>query len=197
MVRSEPVERRSVKPDERLGKYACLELERRYLLRSLPPNLQERGWLILDRYINGTRLRLRRMAPLEDGEPLYKLGQKYRAPGQSAAETTITNIYLNRAECERLTLLDAAELIKKRYHYRQEGWRYSIDVFEGALQGLILAEIEYQTMVDCQELPFPSFAHAEVTEDPFFNGGNLATLSRMLLQAKLANRFDRDQNARS
>lgn len=197
MVRFEHTQQRRMKSNERLGKYACLELERRYLLRGRLPNLQERGWLIVDRYITGTRLRLRRMTPLDGGEPLHKLGQKYRAPDQSAAETTMTNIYLNRAEYERLTLLDAAELTKKRYHYQQEGRRYGIDVFEGTLQGLILAEIECQTMVDYRQLQLPSFAHVEVTEEPFFIGGNLAKLSPERLQAELTKWLDGGEKARS
>jgi CYTH domain-containing protein len=137
------------------------------------------------------------MAPLGGGEPLHKLGQKYRAPDQSTPETTMTNIYLDRAEYERLTLLNASELTKKRYRYQHEGRQYSIDVFEEALQGLILAEIECQTMDDYQQLQLPSFADVEVTEDPFFTGGNLVTLSQKLLQAKLTKRFGEDEEARA
>src|SRR6266700_4019126 len=37
---------------------------------------QDRGWRITDRYIENTRLRLRRMEPLGDGETVFKLGQK-------------------------------------------------------------------------------------------------------------------------
>jgi hypothetical protein len=43
---------------KRVGKYACLELERRYLLSQLPSDLvgQANGWLIVDRYLVDTRL---------------------------------------------------------------------------------------------------------------------------------------------
>lgn len=169
----------------RLGKYACLELERRYLLRQLPPDLLESGWQIHDRYITGTRLRLRRMAPLGGGDVLYKFGQKYRAPDQSAVETTMTNMYLNVAEYERLSQLDAAELTKTRYHCLHDGRRYGIDVFENPLQGLLLAEIECQTMADVAQLPLPSFAVRDVTGEPFFTGGNLMTLTREAFRVQL------------
>ena len=43
---------------QRIGKYACLEIESRYLLRRIPDDLLEhpKGWLITDRYLPDTRL---------------------------------------------------------------------------------------------------------------------------------------------
>jgi len=61
-------------------KYAKIEQERRFLLRSMPEDMpgDEDFIRIIDRYIPGTRLRLRRMeSPLGDAL-IFKLGQKYR-----------------------------------------------------------------------------------------------------------------------
>jgi hypothetical protein len=79
---------------KRLGKYARLELERRYLLRELPSDLAEQanGWLIVDRYIVDTRLRLRRMIEMESGKIVFKFGQKYRASSQSEVETSYPTV---------------------------------------------------------------------------------------------------------
>ena len=164
---------------QRIGKYACLELERRYLLRELPAELKGRecSWQIVDRYLSDTRLRLRRMTSPSKGTIILKLTQKYREAGQEATETTITNMYLNEAEYSGLNRLPGTEIIKKRYGYRQQGHLYSIDIFEGPLQGLILAEIEAETATELAAQPFPSFALMEVTADPFFSGGALATMS--------------------
>ena len=173
---------------KRLGKYACLELERRYLLRELPADLEEQGncWHITDRYIADTRLRLRRMEMAQGGEIVFKFGQKYRGPSQSRGETTMTNMYLNDEEYHCLSKLDAREIIKKRYKYVYGGLEYGIDVFEGELDGLILAELECETAQEFERLQMPSFALREVTDDLFFTGGYLATLTREEFETGLA-----------
>jgi hypothetical protein len=76
-------------------KNAAVERERRFLLRELPD-----GWgpatRIEDRYVSGTRLRLREMvAP--DGTRTRKLGHKVRLD-DIAREVACTNMYLDDAE---------------------------------------------------------------------------------------------------
>ena len=173
---------------KRLGKYACLELERRYLLRELPSDLAEQanGWLIVDRYIVNTRLRLRRMTEMESGMTMFKFGQKYRASSQSGVETTMTNIYLDEKEYHSLSKLEAREIVKRRYRYVNGGLEYGLDVFEGELKGLILAEIECETEQECERLQTPSFSLREVTDDIFFTGGFLSKLTREEFEAGLA-----------
>jgi CYTH domain-containing protein len=176
---------------KRLGKYARLELERRYLLRELPSDLAEQanGWLIVDRYIVETRLRLRRMTEMESGKIVFKFGQKYRASSQSEVETTMTNMYLDEKEYDCLSRLEAREIVKRRYRYVNGGLEYGIDVFEGELKGLILAEIECETEQECERLPIPSFSVREVTDDSFFTGGYLSILTREEFEAGLAKRL--------
>jgi CYTH domain-containing protein len=173
---------------KRLGKYACLELERRYLLRELPADLEEQGncWHITDRYIADTRLRLRRMEMAQGGKIVFKFGQKYRGSSQSRGETTMTNMYLNDEEYHCLSKLDAREIIKRRYKYVHDELEYGIDVFEGELEGLIMAEIECETEQEFERLRVPSFALKEVTGEEFFTGGNLAATTRGEFEAGLA-----------
>jgi hypothetical protein len=57
-------------------KYAVVERERRYLVSSLPGVADERR-RIVDRHVNGTRLRLREVVT-EDGVVTRKLGHKVR-----------------------------------------------------------------------------------------------------------------------
>jgi hypothetical protein len=60
-------------------KYARPERERRWLVAKLPDmSLAIDARLINDRYLFGTRLRLRCVTPLAGGAPKYKLGQKVR-----------------------------------------------------------------------------------------------------------------------
>jgi CYTH domain-containing protein len=163
----------------RIGKYACLEVECRYLLDRIPEDLLDgaNGWLITDRYFPNTRLRLRHMQSLSGGEHIYKLAQKYRSETQTAYETTITNVYLTEAEYKHFEILEARILRKKRYPYSLPDFSLSIDVFEGRHQGLILAEMEVEQKAGVNELVLPSFVRKDVTEDPFFTGGTLVTMT--------------------
>jgi CYTH domain-containing protein len=142
------------------GKYARFELERRWLLTSLPDGA-DAGTAIYDRYIVGTRLRLRRM------DSRYKLAQKDAPSPPDYAVTVITNIYLTPEEYDVLAALPAVELRKRRHHFG----RYSIDVFEGPLHGLVLAEAEFASPEELRAHPDPDFAVRDVTDDVRYTGG--------------------------
>lgn len=176
---------------ERIGKYACLEKERRYLLRNLPGDFTTNagGWQIVDRYFPGTRLRLRYMESLSGIKRVYKLTQKYRSETQSPLETTITNLYLTEAEYNLFNSMAANILKKRRYPYRAPDRTFSIDVFEGRHQGLILAEIEFENEPNINDMVLPKFAQKDVTDDPFFNGGNLAMMTDEEFQKGLVQKY--------
>jgi len=171
----------------RIGKYACLEIERRYLLPKLPDGLraQSAGWRIFDRYIAGTRLRLRRMEPLNGDPVVYKLGQKYRADSQGPGETTMTNFYLDQAEYDRLVRLDGRDLFKIRHPFTHDGLTYGIDVFEGDLEGLILAEIECESLDIFEKIAMPPAGWIDVTENASFTGGYLSGLPREVFEVTI------------
>ena len=164
---------------QRIGKYACLEVECRYLLSKIPEDLLDnpQGWRITDRYFPKTRLRLRHMQSFSGEEHIYKLTQKYRSETQNAYETIITNMYLTEVEYNLFEALEATILTKKRYRYSLPNFSLSIDVFEGRHQGLILAEREVEEKADVDQFALPSFILKDVTEDPFFTGGSLMTMT--------------------
>ena len=176
---------------QRIGKYACLEVESRYLLQKIPDDLPDslKGWLMTDRYFPNSRLRLRHMQSLSGDEHIYKLTQKYRSETQNAYETTITNVYLTEAEYNHFEALEAKILKKKRYPYSLPNFSLSIDVFEGRHQGLILAEMEVEQKAGVDELALPSFVLKDVTEDPFFTGGNLVTMTDEQFRQGLSQRL--------
>jgi len=181
---------------QRIGKYACLETERRYLLRISPDDLLENtnGWLITDRYFPNTRLRLRQMKSVSGNETIYKLTQKYRSETQNAYETTITNLYLTEAEYDHFEVLEAKILKKRRYPLTVQSHAFSIDVFEGRHQGLILAEMELGNQSEADKVVLPSFVLRDVTEDPFFTGGKLVTMTDEEFQQGLSQRLRDHEN---
>jgi CYTH domain-containing protein len=127
---------------------------------------------VYDRYIEGTRLRLRRVE--EAGQPLQlKLGQKIRLESGSPRAVAHTTMYLDVEEFEKLAALPAAELVKVRRHLVVGPAQMAVDQFEGRLHGLVLAETE-EPAISVQELAGPLGVVAEVTDDDRFSGATLA-----------------------
>lgn len=157
-------------------KYAQVEHERRFLVGRVPDLSGARRVLeIDDRYVVGTRLRLRTVR--EDGaEVVHKLGHKVRFDPGSGAELAHTSLYLDEAERAVLSGLPAYELAKTRHILPLD--RYvdvAIDRFRGALDGLVLAEVD---LGHGHHLPaeLPAWFGREVTDDDRFSGGALAAL---------------------
>ncbi len=121
------------------GHYAHPERERRFLLCSPPVGLTDPSHIV-DRYIDGTRLRLRQVTG--EGPAVYKLGQKVRPNEDDPSLVMLTNMYLTADEYERLLALPATEVRKARYTLTAGQDHSGVDVFEDRLDGLVLAEAE-------------------------------------------------------
>ncbi len=164
------------------SKYARIEFERRFLLERLPADVKVVAVRrIVDRYIEGTRLRLREIIDPE-GAGVYKLTQKIPDETPTTRQGMITNFYLSRDEFEVLSRLPAKILRKTRHSVPPFG----IDVFEDGLAGLVLAEAEFASAEEAASLEIPSFIAAEVTEDRRFTGGSLVAVTLDELRAWLA-----------
>ena len=117
-------------------KYAVVERERRYVLARLPEGVTSTRE-ILDRYVTGTRLRLREVRE-DDGNLTRKLTHKVRL-GDGPAEVACTNLYLDDAEWALLVALPARVLRKRRHLVRRDGVLVAVD--EHA-DGTLVAEID-------------------------------------------------------
>jgi CYTH domain-containing protein len=181
---------------DKLGKYAHVERERRFLLRELPPELKltDHHSQIFDNYLTGTRLRLRKMRVPARREWTWKLTQKFAPDPADLSRTFITNIYLSQYEYEMLSVFEGNELRKNRYPYEHAGRKFSIDVFLGALYGLILAETEFETDEEMEAFALPSFALLEVTNDETFAGGRLVNATSDELRAELRRRAGEERD---
>jgi CYTH domain-containing protein len=153
-------------------KYAHVERERRWRVDpELRPELDDVPYVVIeDRYIRGTRLRLRRMTA-QDVQS-HKLTKKYEAADPQAR--LIVTAYLTPAEHALLVGLDADPLAKRRYRLAFGGLGWSLDRFTGTLEGLELLEVEAPDAAVLGALRAPLWAGAEITTDPRFEGGTLA-----------------------
>jgi CYTH domain-containing protein len=155
------------------GKYARPELERRFLLDAVPDGLVLKGW-IEDRYVDGTRLRLRRVTSA-DGSVVHKLGQKVRVAPDDPSVIWLTTFYLDEAEHDLLSALPGRPLVKDRFDW--PGTSCVVDVFAGPLAGLVLAEVERTDGVALEAVDPPPGTVREVSHDDRFAGGSLAGLT--------------------
>lgn len=164
------------------GKYAKPEWERRFLLSSFPTAAKiHRTRKIIDRYIAGTTLRLRRQID-EEGGIVSKLTQKIPLGRNGALRGIITTMYLTDREFDVFAGLPSTVLTKTRYSVPPLG----IDVFDGALSGLVLAEAEFISGTEASEFTPPSFVAHEITSDDRFEGASLAAASRAQVESWVA-----------
>jgi CYTH domain-containing protein len=168
-------------------KYTRVEYERRFLVsphadwRSVVANYSKK---LEDKYLRGTRLRLRLLTDSDTGRQIIKLNKKFDSA--SPYFQTISRILLSPNEYQRFDGIEGDRLSKTRYYHNDLGRVFSIDVFEGELTGLVLCEVEADCLHDLMLIEPPDYAQHEVTEDPFFTGGNLCLTTRAELLRKLS-----------
>jgi adenylate cyclase len=147
-----------------------IELEKTYLIKNLPENLQAfPAKQIIDIYIpkesrhatlrirkNGDKFEMTKKEPVQEGDSSHMLEQ---------------TIVLTANEFDILEKLDGKRTEKLRYNYPYRDLMAEIDVFQGALQGLVLADFEFKTLEEKAAFTMPDFCLAEVTQEEFLAGG--------------------------
>ncbi len=163
------------------GKYSCPERERRFLLAEVPAAATDPREIV-DRYLVGTRMRLRSVSSPTEAT-VHKLGHKVRPDPTDPGLVMHTSFYLSDHEYEVLAALPGHELRKTRRRVvAGSGTPMSVDEFHGALERLVTAEVDLATS-DVPEGAFrpPDYCLAEVTADERFTGGQLAVTDRATL----------------
>ena len=148
-------------------KYAVVERERRFLLASLPDGVVSTKQIV-DRYVTGTRMRLREVRE-EDGTVVRKLGHKVRL-SEGPTEVACTNFYLDDQEWAVLGALPAQTLRKTRHMVHREGLIVAVDELE---DGTLVAEIDDG---DQPSARVPEWLNTieDVTKDERWTGASLA-----------------------
>ena len=149
-------------------KYAVVERERRFLLASLPEEAIVSTRKIVDRYVTGTRLRLREVRDA-DGGVVRKLGHKVRLI-EGPGEVACTNFYLNDQEWALLAALPAQVLRKKRHMAHRDGLTVAVDEHE---DGTLIAEIDDRDRPS-QFVPEWLDIVEDVSDDERWTGASLA-----------------------
>jgi adenylate cyclase len=154
---------------ERRPRYVhWMEVERKFIvpdapsLEGLEPNPIEQGYLAVG---ESGEVRLRRV---RDQQWLTVK----RGAGLTRAEEEIE---LSAEQFGVLwPLTEGRRLTKRRYVIPHEGLEVELDVYEGELDGLLLAEVEFAAEDDARAFEAPDWLGEDVTEHPGYKNESLA-----------------------
>jgi adenylate cyclase len=146
------------------------EIERKYLVRSPPPALErfpgetiEQGYLAITS--EGTEVRLRR----RDDRTLLTVK---RGGGRIRAEEEVE---LDADDFARLwPLTEPHRLEKVRHEITYDELVIELDVYRGRHEGLVIAEVEFDSEEACDAFIAPGWLGEEVTADPRYANQALA-----------------------
>jgi len=145
------------------------EIEVKYLVRDLPGDLgQYRNEKIRQGYIVA-----------ESGENVVRIRQKGKkyfltVKGEGNFSREETEISLSSSQFEALwPVTHGKRLEKTRYYIEYGGFVIELDVFEGVLEGLIVAEVEFESEEDAKSFFPPVWFGREVTWDSRYQNSKL------------------------
>jgi adenylate cyclase len=117
----------------------------------------------------------------------YEITKKQPIEGNDSSRQLETTISLIEAEYAELSLLQGKRIQKTRFNYEEEGINYEIDIFNGDLSGLILVDVEFDTIEKRDTFVAPSWCLKEVTQEVFTAGGALSGKKYSDIEEKLTN----------
>jgi CYTH domain-containing protein len=150
-------------------RYSKPEIERRWLVSQFPTlnEASTRKRYIEDRYILGTRLRLRKVTEPQQ-PPIYKLGKKYEPEADGVHQ--VVTIYLSEDEYNIFARLPAKIANKQRLSMHGG----ALDIYEFPEIGFHVFEMEFATPDEAAAYAPPAFASSEITNQPEYSGFALA-----------------------
>ncbi len=143
-----------------------MEIEKKYTIKELPDLKGYDSHRIEQAYINRKpTLRIRR----QDDEYYFT----YKGDGLMARDEY--NLPLNEEAYYHLKdKADGKIIVKTRYLIPYEGYTIELDVFEGDLAPLIIAEVEFTTIKEAEDFVPPEWFDKDVTQDPEYQNSNLS-----------------------
>ncbi len=163
------------------------ERYRSFLIERLPEPLSyaSRHLQIIDRYICGTSVRLRRIRDPHTNAVNYFLQKNTDNAGGNATVRTIEEIHLDERDRAVFDSFSAIETRRNRYFHDVDRTMMVFDVYLGSLLGLTMARVIFPDDYDTFDFEPPHFAIYEITNDEYFASANLAHKSYEAVSADL------------
>jgi adenylate cyclase len=155
------------------------EIERKFIIQSIPFPLDQlffehisQGYLVTSEKGDEVRVRQR-------GEHCFLTVKK-----GEGFERYEMEIEISRDQFEKLYGATTDERVeKKRYIIKDRDCTIELDIFEGRLRGLMVAEVEFRSLDEGKAYRTPEWFGREVTEDKRFANRNLAKHGLPLLDS--------------
>ena len=150
-----------------------IELEKTYLLKNVPENLERCKFIeVFDIYIPKSAphpiLRIRKRGDV------FEMTKKSPVDLSDSSEQSEETIGLTKEEFSDLLKLDGKRVRKNRYYYSINEKTAEIDIFLDDLEGLVLADFEFNSKEEKEKFVMPDFCLVEITQEEFIAGGFLA-----------------------
>jgi len=148
-----------------------LEIEKAFLAKYIPKGLKDcDSKEIIDQYLKWDE----RHSPIR----IRKNGDKFEITKKSrinddSAQLLEENIELTEKEFNEISKLATDDVHKIRYYYKYQGKTFEIDVLQGALKGLVIVELEFDSVEEKDSFEMPDFCLVDLPKDGFFAGGDL------------------------
>lgn len=152
-----------------------VEIERKFLISQKPEGLSDypsdeiiQGYIdISDTEKKNVEMRIR------------KMDNKYFQTIKSGfgLERSEEEIQLSRQQFNTLWPLTEGKRIEKiRYKIKYGKYLIELDIYSGSLDGLVVAEVEFDSVEESEDFDPPGWFGKEVTDDERYKARNLATL---------------------
>jgi adenylate cyclase len=145
-----------------------MEIERKFLVKTIPDNLSEYKCRIIEQAYLCTEpvVRVRK-----DNDEYYLT---YKGRGLMAREEY--NLPLtNESYQHLLAKADGNIITKKRYEIPDgTGKTIELDIFEGVFSGTVVAEVEFETIEEANSYTAPSWFGKDVTNDTAYHNSNMS-----------------------
>ena len=142
-----------------------MEIERKFLVKELP-DLSKYEYVDIEQGYLST-------------SPVVRIRKKndkyiltYKGSGLMAREEIEASL-TEEAYQHLLEKIDGYPITKRRYMIPFEDYMIELDVFEGHMKGLIMAEVEFASMEDAKGFNPPQWFGADVTEDRRYHNSNM------------------------
>lgn len=162
-----------------------MEIERKFLVKELPENLENYDCKFLEQaYISiAPVIRIRTVSNKKTGVKRYiltvkSIGTKSKEDGMLAHEEFEIDI---EKEAYDNLMKKTEGIVISKYRYiipLADNLKVELDVFKGDLEGLIMAEIEFPTEDMAKKYDPPAFLSKEVTYDTRFHNNSMTRMSK-------------------
>jgi len=144
-----------------------MEIERKYIIEETPKNLKDFSYKTIKQGYISTSPVIR----------IRQLGEEYILTIKGKGLLAREEYELNISESEFYTLSDKVDGIvidKTRYYIPFDKYTIELDIFHKDYQGLILAEVEFETLEEANTFVAPAWFGEDVTHLSKYHNSSLS-----------------------